>query len=240
MDVGARLRLARESRGLTREALSRSTRIPAATLAAIEHNDIASLPPFPYNKGFVEVYAREVALDPHATAREFLDQFEPPADVPPEPHVSPDAFIEGPSARVAWLLVPILGLVLVIYVSRPSTPGTNTAGDPADSARSGEVATSADTGPPAERAVLAIIPEPVSIVLKTSGAAWVDARADGRRVLYELLAPGMERRLSADREIVLRVGDAGAVSLVVNDRRLGVVGRPGEVRILRVTPDGVR
>jgi cytoskeletal protein RodZ len=250
MNVGARLREARESRGLSREAIARTTRIPLAALAAIEQNNITALPPYPYNKGFVEAYAREVALDPHATAREFLDQFEPPAPPPTVAdykRLAPEVLIEGGPRRLTWLVVPAIGLVLLVLVSRGSTPessGLDRAEDPPP--------TETPAGPAANRDQAALPNEgssaaapvadarPVSVVLVTTGPAWVEAHADGRRVLYELLGSGAERRLSADREITMRIGDAGAVSLAFNNRSLGSLGVPGQVRSLRVTPDGVR
>ena len=64
MDIGARLRDAREARGLSIDAVSRSTRVQSRILSAIERNDSMCLPPRPYGRGFVRAYASEVGLDP--------------------------------------------------------------------------------------------------------------------------------------------------------------------------------
>jgi hypothetical protein len=80
----------------------------------------------------------------------------------------------------------------------------------------------------------------LSVVVVANGPAWLEAHADGRRVLYELLEPGASPHLSADRELRLRVGDAGAVSLTVNNRPVGVLGAPGAVRDLLITPENER
>lgn len=82
MDVGARLRDAREARGLSLDAVSRSTRVQPRILSAIETNDSIALPPRPYGRGFVRAYASEVGLDPDGTVREFFSQFAPPVDSP--------------------------------------------------------------------------------------------------------------------------------------------------------------
>lgn len=63
------------------------------------------------------------------------------------------------------------------------------------------------------------------------------ARADGERVLYQLLNPGTEHTIRASREVMLRAGDAGALRLTVNGRSTGVFGADGEVRTARFTPD---
>lgn len=246
MDVGARLRQARESKGLSREAIVRATRIPIGALAAIEDNDVSGLPPHPFNKGFVEAYAREVGLEPHATAREFLDQFDFEAAPAPAQYerASPELLIEGRPRRVAWLVVPAIALVWFMMSGRGSTPEGGATVEPAEPAASEAVAAAAkeEAAPAPEPPVSESVEHAgaISLVLTTSAEAWVEARADGQRVLYELLDSGVERRISADREIALRIGDAGAVSLAVNGAPMGPLGGSGQVRDVRVTPEGLR
>src|SRR5688500_7371566 len=77
MDIGAELRDAREKRGISVEALSRATKIRVAALRALERNELTSLPAGVFVRGFIKGYAREVGLDPEATARRYFAQFEP-------------------------------------------------------------------------------------------------------------------------------------------------------------------
>ncbi len=81
MDVGGALRDAREQRGLSLDQLARVTKIRVTTLQAIETNRREKLPEVIYLRGFVRAYAREVGLDPADTVTEYLDQFEPVADI---------------------------------------------------------------------------------------------------------------------------------------------------------------
>ena len=76
----------------------------------------------------------------------------------------------------------------------------------------------------------------VVVILETAGASWVDATADGKRQVYQLLPPGTKTTLRATRDVVIRVGDAGAVRWSVNGRESQPMGRPGEVRTVRITP----
>ena len=75
MDTGARLREAREARGLTVDALARITRVPPRLLSAIERNELTVIPPRPYGRGFVRAYAAEVGLDPDEIVREYFGRF---------------------------------------------------------------------------------------------------------------------------------------------------------------------
>ena len=61
--VGQLLRTAREARGLTLTQLARITRIPSASLVAIEENNFDALPAPVFVRGFVRSICREVRLD---------------------------------------------------------------------------------------------------------------------------------------------------------------------------------
>jgi transcriptional regulator with XRE-family HTH domain len=90
MDIGSRLRSAREAKGVSLEALSKITRVKPTVLKALENNDAAAIPPRPYGRGFVSAYASYVGLDPQQTVRDYFLQFAaPPAAPRPEPPVQP-------------------------------------------------------------------------------------------------------------------------------------------------------
>ncbi len=68
-DVGLKLREAREAREMSLEDVARITRVPRATLEAIEEGDRTRMPPAVYVRGFVRAFATTVGLDPTETAR---------------------------------------------------------------------------------------------------------------------------------------------------------------------------
>ena len=74
-DFGAKLREARERRGVTLRQISNSTKISMGALEALERNDISRLPGGIFTRAFVRSYATEVGLDPEQTIREFMTQF---------------------------------------------------------------------------------------------------------------------------------------------------------------------
>ena len=59
---GDLLREGRERRGLTLEALSRTTRVPEATLRTLESGVLEGLPPEVYTKGFIRSVSRAVGI----------------------------------------------------------------------------------------------------------------------------------------------------------------------------------
>lgn len=67
---GAKLRAAREAKGLSLQEVATRTRIALRQLEAIERGDYEALPGVPYAIGFSRAYARNVGLDEVAIASE--------------------------------------------------------------------------------------------------------------------------------------------------------------------------
>ena len=61
--------------------------------------------------------------------------------------------------------------------------------------------------------------------------------ADGRSVASRLFASGERLDVAADRDVVLKVGDAAALALTMNGRPARPLGGPGQVVTLRVAAD---
>src|SRR5260370_42507817 len=74
-DFGARLRDARERRGVTLRQIANATKISVSVLEALERNDISHLPGGIFGRAFVRSYAVEVGLDPEAIIQDFITQF---------------------------------------------------------------------------------------------------------------------------------------------------------------------
>ena len=72
---GAKLRDARERRGVTLRQIANATKISVGVLEALERNDISKLPGGIFGRAFVRSYAIEVGLDPEATILDFIAHF---------------------------------------------------------------------------------------------------------------------------------------------------------------------
>lgn len=242
--LGADLQHARELAGLSIDDLSTRTKIRRHMLEAIERNDFASIPGGLLARGYLRAYAKEVGLPPEAVAARYQTEFG--ADTPPlaeafkyrtdawEPHRS-----NGTIAVV--VLIAIAGVWL--YVSqRP----------PVDSAQQ-PVGTAGQTVPPG--APIDAVPEPLRVAPRSGSddanasiagilikveiiptrVVWIEATADGKRILYALVPPEQRRVIEARHEFLLRVGDAGAFRYMVNGVQGREVGGPGQVREMRIT-----
>jgi cytoskeletal protein RodZ len=73
--VGAKLKKARERRGISLRQVADSTKISVSVLQALERDDISYLPGGVVGRGFVRSFAAAVHLDPEAIVAEFVTQF---------------------------------------------------------------------------------------------------------------------------------------------------------------------
>jgi cytoskeleton protein RodZ len=107
-DIGGRVRLAREQRGLTLGDAARLTKLSTSVLRAIEQNDFASLPTGMYRKAYLRTVAAEVGLDPVEIAVDYEAQYEALAG-------SPTA-ATGRTPRDGWVLPSAYRTILTVIV----------------------------------------------------------------------------------------------------------------------------
>ncbi|HUE88843.1 MAG TPA: helix-turn-helix domain-containing protein [Vicinamibacterales bacterium] len=256
---GTALRRAREGRGLTIEDLARTTKISRTMLTAIESGDVRHLPAAIYTRGFVKAYAQEVGLNPDQAADEYLEHIAPATaphlrdsgPLPPLAH-SADATVDANDdvrhvlaanqlRRVGWLTPALAAVGLIVYLtsfvdreSRPASPAavTSEAADrdarQANQIAPGASAITADAARAAEGSL--------RVELTTQGLCWVVLSVDGVPVLRRLLQPGERHTFDVAEEMVMRVGDPGALTLSINGQPaqpLGTAGEPVDVRITK-------
>lgn len=88
---------------------------------------------------------------------------------------------------------------------------------------------------PAATAPRAVPGEKLVIEIQAGAPIWVTAAADGRRVLYRLLAPGERVTVEARDTLAFRVGNAAAFNYSINGVAGKPIGGPGEVRDFQLT-----
>lgn len=243
-DVSARLRAARQRAGLTIADLSASTKIRAASLEAIERGDFACLPGDFYARAFLRTYASQVGLSPQAIISEYELE---------HPHAEPAELAEPDSpgsvrratsqllsaATSSGVVIALAVALLALAVAnrpdrpRPAEPGAvGTSGDTASLAAPAR-STPATAAPDAARPA----PRQLTIDIQAAAPLWVTGAADGRRVLYRLLAPGERVTVNAAESLAFRVGDASAFTYSINGAPGKPLGAAGEVRDIEITRD---
>jgi cytoskeletal protein RodZ len=254
MDSGARLREARLAHGLSLDTLAKATRIAPQKLAAIERNDVSVFPPGPYVHGFVRAYAAEVGLAPDDTARAYLAQFtavSPPTEPRAPERIGREPILPDVAGGNSWKTSAVAGAALLAFVvTWAAWPDAQRSGRDVPTGEPGALGTAGPGGAPADvradpRPVAsapgsAAASAPLTVTLEAEDPSWVSATADGERVIFRTLQPGDREVVRATREIVLRVGDAGALRWSRGNGASESMGSRGAVRTIRLTPDGPR
>ena len=78
------------------------------------------------------------------------------------------------------------------------------------------------------------------LTLSPRATCWVWVQADGVQALAELLQAGDERELRAREEILIKVGDAGALAFAINGAAGRALGASGAVVTARITPQNYK
>ena len=120
VDFGARLREARERRGLSLREIADATKIAARSLEALERNDIARLPGGIFSRAFVRAYAVHVGLDPEETISEFMATFPDVSVTQGHPRTRDQSILdelEEDSRKVRWPAVGWLAIIGVVVAA---------------------------------------------------------------------------------------------------------------------------
>ena len=141
-DFGARLREARERRGVSLRDIADRTKISMNALESLERNDPSRLPGGIFARALVRSYASEVGLDPEATVREFIARFdaEPPFTAAPDPALEDsDSVFATPHRLLSTVLkivvASLVAMAIILYLSRVRHADDSTGAGAADSAR---------------------------------------------------------------------------------------------------------
>jgi cytoskeleton protein RodZ len=257
-DFGRKLREARERRGLSLRQIASATKISLITLEALERNDIARLPGGIFSRAFVRSYALEVGLDPEAMIQEFMGQF--PQDSVTAGHpttgrtedygaIESDPRRASTSLRLLVIAVPVAAILVYFgtagrHVVRQvlGVQASETAAQPKPAAVQAPAAAPADAGADSPTIVAdtaAVAPDPpvtdrLVVQLKAVHRSWVSADVDGQPALRRAFQPGDEQTLDVRRDVVLTVGDAGAITVTLNGAAAKPIGPSGQTATARL------
>jgi cytoskeleton protein RodZ len=238
--TGARLRGAREKKGLTVLDAAEKLHVDARTLEALEAEDFAALGADVYVRGHLRRYAEFIGESP-AELQELYASSRQAArpDLTRIPRSDPG---NGAARLVLPALLGLVGFALLVLLWWVlTTPGEK----PQPLATASPPVASASAPQATAGAADEVAPATTQLSLQFSALSWVEVSdATGRRLLQGLYAAGSTRTLSGAAPLRVILGNAPAVALRVNDqavRLAGLVRHDGSARLLidgdgRTTP----
>lgn len=269
-NFGASFKQARESKGISLDQIATETRISTRFLSAIENEEFHLLPGGIFNRGFVRSFAEKVGIDPDQAVADYerlAEVRQPETATMPEPEpVRKKGGRLYPIAAGAL----IIGIVIFYVVTRESGHTAQTASTPpptppaatqpvtpppAPVPETNPPETAPENAPPAT----ATAPEPeppkpaqtptpqptstsaLTLELEAHDQTWIKVVADGVTVdPSEVLESGMTRKFTAQNAIDISIGNAGGISMKLNDKPVKPLGKSGQVRELNITPNTVK
>lgn len=255
---GTWLRQQREMREITLREISDASKISLRYLEAFEQDRYDVLPSQIFSRGFLRQYARYVGLDGDEVLNRYLAAQQ---ELEPEEEEQPSK----KSSETHWLTIVLVVLLFAIAATVVALVGFNyergrnaapaeeapaPASRPADSAGpeagperpgAGEPNNSLESEGGGETSgEAAPSGAPLNVTLNVVERCWARIEVDGQQESQGELAAGQQVALSAERYVVLNLGNAGGVEVEVNGRPYDLGGRPGQVLSRRIDLETAR
>jgi cytoskeleton protein RodZ len=237
-EIGAQLKQARETQHIPLHRITSTTLIAERHLKAIEDGDLDQLPEPIYVQGFIRKYGQAVGIEDLAEGFPLL---------PSEPKHS----ITMPKAELRPFHLYALYLGVIAIAVSLLANFFNQAKAPSTSAVKPNLSKSAQVKPPSKAKNLGKVggsnlaplnnqsplgvdesAKPnklINLGISTTDVAWLRVDVDGKIQFEGTLPKGSSRNWSADREIKVVAGNAGAVMAVLNEQTVGTLGKAGQV-----------
>ncbi|MGP9018184.1 RodZ domain-containing protein [Streptomyces sp. BR1] len=248
--IGHALKQARIASGLTVDEVSSITRVRVPIVHGLEEDDFSRCGGDVYARGHIRTVARAVGLDSEPLVAQYdAEHGGRPAPTPAAPmfeaeRIRPERRRPNWTAAMVAAIVVVVGFVGFTMFSGSDSKDKNTqvAEGPTQTQQSPapKPAPSTPAAPkpaPSDSAIAAAPQDKVTVKLSAiSDRSWISAKAHNGKVLYDgLLEKGESKTFVDGEKIDLILGNAGAIELYVNGKKVGDQFEDGQVERLTYT-----
>ncbi|MDD3653503.1 MAG: DUF4115 domain-containing protein [Desulfotomaculaceae bacterium] len=226
MDIGRKLKEARENRGITLEDVERETKIRRKYLHALEEEQFQILPGSVYAKAFLKTYASFLRLDASEIVEVYNKNFikEAVSESPGKITKTETRTSSVPKKRNnRFLLSAIAAIAIIAGLFILGVYITNSLN---------QEPVSPNSSPPPPGGLQPVEETPaVNIELTVNDSdCWMLVTVDGSVAFEGTLLPGQSKGFEGKENITVKLGNAGAVTAKLNGQDIGALGSPGEVK----------
>lgn len=233
--IGETFRKIREDAGIDLKDIADNLRIRCEYLRAIEDNDFKSLPADVYTKGYIREYARFLGIDPKPFIEgynrgELQELQQEVASGLPESHPGPERMSPA-SRRVIFFgvvaAIILISIVLFVYLKTTGTAQKQQAivSMPQPLAGGKDTAT---------LPAAAVFPGQHVLKVTAVATAWLRVDMGEGKIEDVLMKPGDSREWTSKGGFNLWLGNAGGISLTLDNKELGAPGLSGQTMRLRL------
>lgn len=258
------LKEAREQKRITLEEASRVLKISKSYINAIEDGDFDVLPEPVFSKGYIKSYCQLLEVDP----KEMLDSYNDYISAREPVKLEPLKPIPGRDRRrirlkgwPAWIITALAILVLIVSVlgyqirkeknklalrAKLETEFAHNASDMVEQTtergegeslqapeKEGETVGADNNGIKVGKGYKGL-----NLNLEARELTWLYIVPDSGSPIDVTLYPGDRLKVKAKKTIKFKLGNAGGVSAVLNGKKLGPLGKSGEVVEKTVSMEG--
>ncbi|MEA3329033.1 MAG: DUF4115 domain-containing protein [Candidatus Omnitrophota bacterium] len=229
--IGKYLKKARQKKGVSLLEAANQTRIHHSVLENMESGNFENLPSPMYVKGFLKRYAEYLGVESTPLIDKYLSTH------PKDPQqiltlkgekISPDFLTKfAVPAMIAGVLIVIFliafSIIKLLPLHRPDAPPVKAATAEIETKEPSPVAVVS------QKKNIISKPGPLTLQAIAKDDLWLEVRCDGNLLFQGMLAKGSVETWKADTKFRLSIGNAGALSLSLNDEPLGILGENGQV-----------
>ncbi|MDD4893770.1 MAG: DUF4115 domain-containing protein [Candidatus Omnitrophica bacterium] len=247
--AGTKLKNLRLQKGLSLEDAHKKTKIHLNILKAIEEDSLVNFSPV-YIKGFLKIYCKFLGVDPRDCIPDYKESQAPIKRAADLREKSAPSF-KLPSlnfsslrgirvnfkalATVCVIILFIIGLFnLGKFISSKASRISKKANAPA-----GTISKPENKAATAKSHTSAVV-KTITLDIHAKENCFILVKCDGRVMFQNILRKGRSESWQAKDKIELSLGNAGAVELEVNGKRIPGLGRKGQaLKNISITKEGL-
>ncbi len=225
--LGEILKNKREEAGLDLREVAHTLRFQYEYLKALEDEDLKRLPPDVYVKAYIKGYANFLKIDPLPLLDDYaeLGRKDSAAALPEPP--SPKKNSLTPKVVLFSSLIAaavVLGIVFFLYPKRPEAPAPSPVAVPqaVPQAAVPQVSVPQETAPPE-------LPQQHVLDVTATETTWLQVETAEGISEEVLLRQGETRKWTSETGFDLKVGNAGGIRLMLDNKDVGPPGEKGRV-----------
>lgn len=241
--IGEALKQAREKKKLSLAEAENETKIRSRYLEALEAEEFKILPGDVYTIGFLRNYATFLGLDANAIVAQLKSQLQPEEglDAEPKPILSSSYETSNISlGKFFKFLAIFLAIILAsfyFYSYFFNRPVVNTD-PPVEQIPNGEPEIIVPPLGENDEDIDKLVPvvEGIEVVLtvfdEPGARCWIRVEQDNELSFTGTVNRGETKIFRADEKLLIKVGDAGVLSVLYNGKDIGSIGPKGKVLTL--------
>lgn len=266
-EIGESLRKAREEKGISLKDVHEATKIRLCYLEAIDEGNLELIPGEVYRKGFIINYADAIGIDGRRLLEEYSGRKQADAlqlqlemnnsgikkeKVKQEKKKKNVKFTKPVNLilAVGLLLAIAVGVVLAMRYPNFYSPKTSASSKleidkpvkkPQLQNQTEEEGIVENKKTDTETSQ--IYPAPVTVYAEFTERVWVQVEADGKAIFikdgltFEATSP--KQLWTAQKELIIRMGNPGGIHLTINGKDPGPVGERGIPKTIRINENGL-